>query len=277
MRDPERNAGLVGDCEALLEAKDILFARYEPNQLSRVSLNWGAEISIYEWDRVTIDGSPHRVQGLDLTGMGLTGDIPEALGWLTNLKILMLGGNQLTGCIPRGLSLEELRWDSGIDYQVCSESPTRDITDLDPGLLAQCSNGVVVPDPEDNPGLVSDCVTLFEVREALAGSEQFGWSVNVPIPEWRGVDIWGMPSRVQWLVLSHSEVTGEIPAVPSELTSLSVLSLSNNKLTGDIPAELGNLGNLDVLILGGNKLTGDIPPELGQLTYLEELGLSDNR
>ena len=125
VRDPERNAGLVGDCEALLEAKDILFARYEPNQLSRVSLNWGAEISIYEWNRVTIDGSPHRVQGLDLTGMGLTGDIPEALGWLTNLKILMLGGNQLTGCIPRGLSLEELRWDSSIDYQVCSKSLTQ--------------------------------------------------------------------------------------------------------------------------------------------------------
>ena len=265
IRDLEGNEGLVSDCVALLEVKDVLLAGIDASQMSGVSLNWGAEISIYEWEKVTIDGSPHRVQELDLTGMGLTGEIPEALGRVKELKRLGLIGNQLIGCIPRGLSLEALSMDADADYPVCSESLVWDFSELDPELLAGCSNGVAVPDPEANPGLVSDCVTLFEVRDALHGSEQFGWSVDVPIEEWQGVEVSGKPGRVQRLVLSHSGLSGEIPAVVSKLGGLTVLSLSNNQLTGDIPEELGSLGGLTVLSLSSNQLTGDIPEELGGL------------
>ena len=40
--------------------------------------------------------------------------------------------------------------------------------------VAACGDGVVVPDPEANPGLVEDCETLLEVQNALAGPG--GWT-----------------------------------------------------------------------------------------------------
>ena len=73
VRDPESNPGLVSDCAALIETMEILLGRYQPGLLPESFLNWGAEITIYEWDRVTVDGTPRRVQRLDLRGMGLTG------------------------------------------------------------------------------------------------------------------------------------------------------------------------------------------------------------
>ena len=33
-----------------------------------------------------------------------------------------------------------------------------------PDYTAQCSNGIVVPDPQNNPGLVQDCAALLAVR-----------------------------------------------------------------------------------------------------------------
>ena len=32
-----------------------------------------------------------------------------------------------------------------------------------------CANGVAVPNPQDNPGLVADCSALLEVKDAIAG------------------------------------------------------------------------------------------------------------
>ena len=33
-----------------------------------------------------------------------------------------------------------------------------------------CATGGAVPDPDDNPGLVSDCATLLAARDTLAGT-----------------------------------------------------------------------------------------------------------
>ena len=90
IRDLENNLGLVSNCVALLEAKEILIGSNRPGRLPEPSLNWGAEISIYEWDGVTIGGSPNQVQGLDLTEMGLTGEIPPELGRMAGLRELSL-------------------------------------------------------------------------------------------------------------------------------------------------------------------------------------------
>jgi hypothetical protein len=49
---------------------------------------------------VGLDGSPLRVQSLDLYGKRLTGQIPPALGDLAELRRLDARNNQLTGGIP---------------------------------------------------------------------------------------------------------------------------------------------------------------------------------
>ena len=55
----------------------------------------------------------------------------------------------------------------------------------DPALATQgnCSNAVVVPDPANNPGLVSDCEALLAARDTLADSGSLDWADNTPIVE----------------------------------------------------------------------------------------------
>lgn len=142
-----------------------------------------------------------------------------------------------------------------------------------------CINGVTVPDPEENTGLVNDCFTLLAlgVKETLAGSGRLNWSADTPITAWQGVIVGGSPARVRELRLSHSELSGELPLALGRLDGLEFLNLRGNQLTGEIPAEFASIGKLLSLELGSNKLTGNIPPELGRLAGLKQLHLNHNQ
>lgn len=144
---------------------------------------------------------------------------------------------------------------------------------------AVCSVGVVVPDPEANPGLVRDCETLLKSVETLAGDSLFRWSPDRPITRWAGVRLKtdgseGLPLRVRELSLEHQGLAGSIPPMLGDLDALEVLVLSNHRLTGPIPPALGKLTALRLLYLRGSGLSGTIPPALGKLTALRELDLS---
>ena len=143
--------------------------------------------------------------------------------------------------------------------------------------LAACGEGVVVPAPESNPGLVEDCETLLGIRDALAGGAVLNWSSHRAMEEWHGVVVEGSPPRVREITLRREGLRGRIPSELGRLTGLRVLDMSRNLLIGDIPSEVGELKNLESLDLTRNYLSGEIPPELGglsQLTYLS-LGLNN--
>ena len=140
-----------------------------------------------------------------------------------------------------------------------------------------CATGGAVPDPDDNPGLVSDCATLLAARDTLAGAATLNWAADTPMSEWDGVRYQGTPLRVNWLGLHDKGLTGEIPAGLGNLSNLGELSLFDNQLSGEIPTELGSLSNLLVLYLHGNQLTGEIPSELGNLSNLRFLFLRENQ
>jgi len=142
---------------------------------------------------------------LDLWGNQLSGDITPEIGYLHNLTYLRLSANQLTCCIPRILMDVE----GDIDLPYCEEFLTGHHSDLDPELVAQCSNGVAVPYPENNPGLVRDCVALLETREVMPGVAQLGWRVDIPILGWRGVHLGGSLPRVRELDLPYTGLTSE--------------------------------------------------------------------
>ncbi len=146
-----------------------------------------------------------------------------------------------------------------------------------PEHVTACSAGVVVPEPEANPGLVQDCVALFEVRDALAGSAQLDWDFDTPITQWEGVSVRGVPPRVLGLGgRGLSDLNGNIPPELGNLTALKGLDLANNELSGSIPPELGRLTNLEYLSLESNQLEGAIPPEIGDMRSLRTLSLADN-
>ena len=143
--------------------------------------------------------------------------------------------------------------------------------------LGPCANGVAVPNPQGNPGLVADCTALLEARDILAGSATLNWSGDRAIDDWEGVGISGSPRRVTKLSLFKHPLTGIVPPQLGALQGLQVLSLNNNQLTGAIPPQLGALFNLQQLRLNDNQLTGAIPPELAAFTYdLHHLDLSNN-
>ena len=142
--------------------------------------------------------------------------------------------------------------------------------------VAACGEGVAVPDPDANSGLVEDCGVLLEVQNAIAGPGGLNWHTERDVTEWEGVVVSGSPTRVREIVLSRRSLVGEIPIELSRLTELRWLNLSDNGLTGDIPAELGKLGNLEELDLSSNYLSGEIPEELGALSRLEYLLLEHN-
>ena len=149
--------------------------------------------------------------------------------------------------------------------------------------LAACSAGVVVPEPEQNPGLVQDCEVLLGLRDTLAGQVPLVWNEGTPIAEWQGIALGGSPPRVHELELRDSGLTGILPPELGLLEDLRKLDLATrrgeprpNRLTGLIPPELGQLSRLEDLNLASNSLSGPIPPELGQLDNLRWLFLDGN-
>ena len=141
-------------------------------------------------------------------------------------------------------------------------------------LESACSNGVVVSNPGDKPGLVADCVILYGSRDLLAGTGSLDWSATTAITTWEGVRIEGTPQRITRLDLADKGLAGMIPPALGQLTELT--DIRDNSLTGSIPSQLGSLSNLEDLNLAGNDLTGEIPTEIGNLENLEILNLGDN-
>lgn len=141
---------------------------------------------------------------------------------------------------------------------------------------SDCSNGVVVPDPSNNPGLVSDCEALLSVGNALQPKDELNWSAKVPIADWWEVSISGTPPRVTEIDLRHFELAGVIAPELGDVSKLQWLSLGWNRLTGQIPSQLGNLTELEVLSLSNNRLSGELPQSLMGLTMLAYFDFLNN-
>ena len=301
---PDDHAGLVADCEILLEVRDTL--------AGDIFLNWSANVAIEEWDGITVGGSTKRITHIELSGKGLNGEvppelgrlssleelsmdsnrlsgkIPSELGELSNLKVLKLDHNQLSGEIPPELSalaqLEELKL-SGNGLTGCVPEQWKDIAandfeelGLDFCGTGECSAGAAIENPEANPGLVADCGTLLAARDKLKGDEGFlNWSANLSIGGWIGVTVGGSPGRVTELNIRELKLSGKIPAELSRLSKLETLVLAGNSLSGGIPTELGEMDRLKTLSLARNQLSGEIPSELGKLSVLEILALNRNQ
>ena len=159
----------------------------------------------------------------------------------------------------------------------------RTIIAQQPDYTAQCSNGITVPDPQNNTGLVQDCAALLDSKDTLAAEPPLSWSADVSIYDWEGIGIKSIQegtyfrNRVGSLYLDNRNLTGIIPPKIGDVVKLTHLSLKRNQLSGSIPPEVGNLAQIYELSLNDNKLTGSIPSELGILSDLYYLRLHNNQ
>ena len=295
------NAGLIHDCEALLEARDAL--------AGNGTLNWSTDTRIWAWDGVVRQGDPLRVTKLVLRNRDLDGTIPSALGKLSGLTVLNLHSNMLSGTITDLSSLTKLeelylannQFSGGIPEWLGSMANVSDLwlwgnrlegTIPDLGgmtslkVLKLQSTGLTGEIPASLGDLAS-IRNLYLHKNRLSGDlpEELGqlttlrqiWlhtnNLTGEIPP----ELSGMTNLVD-LNLRDNRLSGPIPPELGSMTNLGKLRLHNNQLSGSIPAELGNLDNLVGLWLQGNQLSGEIPAELGNLgDTLTQWRLKGNR
>ena len=139
-----------------------------------------------------------------------------------------------------------------------------------PGPVATVSAPV---DPEVNER--EALVALYDATGGESWTVSDNWLSDRPIDEWCGVTT-GADGRVLQLLLRDNGLSGELPPVLGDLSSLVNLWLPENDLSGGIPPGLGNLFSLEQLNLSDNQLAGELPPELGHLSRLNLLDISSN-
>ena len=256
---------------------------------------WLGSPVLATWYGVSAD-SLGRVEALELTGNGLSGQLPSDLGGLGRLTELRIGSNGLSGRLPVSLARLSLRTLHYSGTDLCAP-PDPDFEDWLRSIPSHDGTGIsCVP--------LSDRDILVAFYEATGGpgwaDNNTNWLSDAPIGDWTGVDVdsagrvtqlffvrsnnlvgpitpvLGDLASLQRLVLSHNNLTGPIPPELGRLANLRDLSLTSTALTGPIPSELGNLASLRILLLHHNNLTGPIPPELGRLDQLEKLSLGGN-
>ena len=291
------NAGLIHDCEALLDVRDTL--------AGSATLNWSTDTRIWAWDGVIREGDPLRVTKLVLRDRDLDGTIPAELGKLSSLVVLNLHSNMLSGAIPdlRSLiGLEELylannELSGGIPESLGNMASVRELwlwgnqlqgtipdlsgmTGLETLKLADnMLDGGVPAGPmlppnvrwliiDRNPlgGTIPDLSSLISLKLMWLHNNELEGS----IPAWQE-----LPPNVDDLNLRDNDLVGVIPDL-SGLDKATRVRLHNNDLSGEVPATLGDLDSLKQLWLHGNDLTG-IAAELGDLAdTLIEIALKEN-
>ena len=213
-----------------------------------------------------------RVSGLDLSGNGLSGSVPDALGLLANLKLLRLENNGLTGRLPlslAGVPLEEFDYD-GTSICVPDDVGFRGWVN---GIPHHSGTGVQCPPLTDRDILTS----LYWNSDGPNWRSRTGWTTDAPLAEWHGVET-DAAGHVVELRLRNNGLTGSLPVELVQLSKLKVLDLSyNRRLSGPVPPEMGSLDRLERLDLAGNQLSGSIPSELGKLGSLASLDLGSNQ
>ncbi len=263
------------------------------------STNWLTDQPINQWHGVTTNTN-ERVTRLELSNNQLDGQIPAALGDLTNVQQLRLGANRLSGAIPAALgsltNLESLWLGAN---QLSGAVPARlgSLTNLEslelsdnsrlsgplPGSLSGLDElealrldgtGLCAPDDaafqtwlrgvESTSG-VTDCTPAQSPDRAALEAL------------YRATDGPNWTNKTNWLTDQPiSQWRGVTTDADGRVTRLDGRLFGGNQLRGRIPAELGSLAKLQALWLGGNELSGSIPSELGNLTNLRALALHGN-
>jgi Leucine-rich repeat (LRR) protein len=207
----------------------------------------------------TIDGNL-RVTGIFLTNNNMTGELPDEIGNLSELRDLRLDDNNLSGIIPSALGNA-----SKLEDMQLRRNQLTGIGDLS-GLtnLVQIHIGENPYEPAPLPDWIqSSASTLRTLR--MEGSNLTG-----ELPEW--LSDMEVLNRVR---LQQNALVGEIPLIGKPENLGNAIELWNNQFTSLAPG-WGAYSNLGQLRLQTNNLTGHLPEEIGHMTGLSVLRINSN-
>ncbi|KAG6666551.1 hypothetical protein CIPAW_01G038700 [Carya illinoinensis] len=273
------------DQSALIAFKSRISS--SPNE-TRLATNWStAPNSICNWIGVSCSRRRQRVTALDLSFMGLQGNISPHIGNLSFLVSLNLSFNNFFGFIPHEIShLHRLRKLSLAFNQLEGSIPptihncrklrkvifdTNRLIGAIPSSLGNLSmleflnlehNSLTGPLPS----------VIFNISSlnvfAVTSNHILGALPN---------DICSHCPNLRGLYFSFNKFSGQLDSQFNNCGELAVLSLAYNTFEGGISKTLiGNLQNLEVLYLGGNNFTGIIPSTIRNLSRLQEFQIEEN-
>ncbi|XP_057978215.1 LRR receptor-like serine/threonine-protein kinase RPK2 [Malania oleifera] len=191
----------------------------------------------------------------------LSGVIPNEIWGMEQLEVFDLEGNLFTGSLPsqfqgfRNLQVLNLGFN-----RIAGEMPTSLSNCMNLEILNLAGNqlnGTI-------PGFLSQ---LRELREVYLSFNQLGGSIPI--------DFGRNCANLEHLDLAGNFFVGGIPSSLGSCSNLRSLQLYSNLFDEVIPPELGRLQKLEVLDVSRNSLSGFIPPELGNCSELSALVLSN--
>ncbi|KAK9913863.1 hypothetical protein M0R45_037668 [Rubus argutus] len=161
-----------------------------------------------------------KLEVLDLSGNGFSGEITSAIGDLSSLHVLNLSCNSLVGPVP--VTIGELK------ALV---------------ILDMSENGL-------NGSIPLEIGCAFSLKELRLEKNFLTGKIPTSIENC---------SSLTTLIVSENRLAGPIPAAVGKLTNLQNVDLSFNNLSGGLPKQLANLPNILSFNISHNNLQGELP------------------
>lgn len=233
------------------------------------SAGWLEGLTANGWHGVETD-SLGRVSGLDLSGNGLSGELPGELGQLARLAALNVSGNGLSGELPEELGgLARLATLNVSGNRLSGQLPEQlgDLAVLT--VLNVGSNDFLGPLPLSLENLGLEELKYEDTRLCVPDDPGFRlWLRTVATHEGTGETCVSLTDRE--ILTAFYEATGGENWFNNDnwLTDAPLEDWYGVRTDGD--------GHVFELNLRRNFLSGKIPPEFGGMSHLEYLNLSDN-
>ncbi|MDR2133320.1 MAG: S-layer homology domain-containing protein [Clostridiales Family XIII bacterium] len=240
------------------------------------------QLSVY-----TISGREDldRIVNLGKEGEGIKGELPRAVGELTELKRLFLAGNRLSGKIPESLYLlPKLENVDLTDNDYAGGVPEGFGTMPSLKILMLGMNAFTGSVPGEI--LSNKSLTVLDLSgnglsgpvpaglNDMTGLEYLAISDNPfdagPIPDFSAL------SSLKTLSAWNCGFTGELPDGVYALSGLQILDLYGNALEGAPKPAFYDMNALEYVSFGANEMSGDFPADISKLTKLRIFDISDN-
>ena len=173
------------------------------------------------------------------TGEGLTGEIPQDVGNLTDLQILSLGGNKLNGSIPKSIAKLKKLWFLDLTRTQYLQGGFQNLLNLS---------------------------SLRFMRFSYSG-------LSGKLPKDFGTYF---PGLIECL-LAGNHFSEEIPSSIGKMKNLRHLDLANNNFSGLIPKPVGEIAGLQTAHFEGNNFTSFAQGFQFNSMSLEDLSLANNK